>query len=384
MNSPRDIKVVVIGYPYTRPNYRAVFESTNIFFILPRIWKIKKGKAEYRTENSQHIMTTLAPFDHSDYPIIRGLLKGWMPAFPWLLWQLKRKHGVELVFEAHEPTLISTLYHGIVAKTLGLKHVVFSWENIPFKKKFYGIKGFFHWLILSANLALADGVVCGNQKCLDIFKNITDKPLAHIPLAGLDPERFRPFGPRPKRDYVTFLFAGAIDYRKGLHVLLPAFKRLLAQIPNARLIIVGSGTYEEHIDHQISKLDLQITKLPWADHSKLIDVMSQSDVFLYPSISYAGWAEQFGYSMAEASLMEMPVIATQSGSIEEVVVHGVTGLLVPESDESNLFKAMILLAGDDKQREDMGHAGRNFIIENYANSVISRKYSDFFKLISSR
>ena len=84
--------------------------------------------------------------------IIGGLLKGWMPAFPWLLWKLKREHNIKLVFEAHESTLLTTLYHGFFVKLFGMKHIVFSWENIPFSEKFCGMKGIIHELILRLNL----------------------------------------------------------------------------------------------------------------------------------------------------------------------------------------------------------------------------------------
>jgi glycosyltransferase involved in cell wall biosynthesis len=375
------MNIAVIGYPYTRPNFRTVFESSNTYFILPRIWKIKGGKAEYYTESSSHVVTTTAPFYHSNYPMIGGLLKGWMPMLPWLLWKLKRKHQIDLVFEAHEPTLLTTLYHGLAAKILGLKHVVFSWENIPFDKKFVGVKGFTHRLILSANLIFADGVVCGNQKCLDIFKKITPKPLAHIPLAGLNPDKFRPYLIRPEHEGITFVFAGAIDYRKGLHVLLPAFKQLLEKIPEARLVLVGSGTYEKEIKVQIDNLKLAVTQWPWVDHAKLIEILSRSDVFVYPSIPYAGWEEQFGYSIAEASLMELPVIATRSGSIEEVVKDKDTGLLVDPGEVGPLADAMLTLASDKSRRSAYGRAGREFITQKFSNEAVARRYETFFNLL---
>lgn len=380
MNLP-DKNIAVIGYPYTRTNYRAVFDRSNVYFVLPRIWKIKKGKVEYRTEPNSHIMVTSAPFQHSDYPIIGGLLKGWMPTLPWLLWKLKRTHHIRLVFEAHEPTLLTTLYNGIVAKMLGLKHVVFSWENIPFEKKLFGIKGYIHRLILAANLALADGVVCGNKKCADIFSAITDKSLAHIPLAGLDPEKFKVSAQRTAHNGITFVFAGAVDYRKGLHILLPAFKKLIGDVPDARLIIVGSGTYERQIENQISDLKISVTRIAWADHGMLIGILSHSDVFVYPSIAHAGWEEQFGYSMAEASLLELPIIATHSGSIDEVVKDGKTGLLVDPDNIGELYNAMRVMALDADRRRAYGRAGRLFIADAFSNEAIALRYEKFFHSI---
>ncbi len=375
MNTPN---ILVIGYPYTRSNFRAFLELDNIQFVLPKVWKIKGGKAEYRTRASSNIRTTTAPLYHSNYPIIGGLLKGWMPMFPLVLWRLKQQRNIDLVFEAHEPTLLSTLYHGLVVKFFGLKHVVFSWENIPFDKKYVGLKGAIHRIILSANLLLADGVVCGNKKCLEIFKKITNKPLALIPLAGLDSDNLKPatFSEHKK---VRFVFAGAIDYRKGLHVLLPAFKKLLDKVPESELVLIGSGTYEKQIQDQISALKLSVTQLPWLNQTELIEEFSKADVFVYPSISHAGWEEQFGYSMAEASLMHLPVIATKSGSIEEVVVDGETGILVEEQNINALEEAMFKLAQDKALREKMGLAGRDYILRHFSNQVLADKFFSFFK-----
>ncbi len=372
------MNIAVIGYPYTRQNFRAVFEQLNAYFILPKVWKIKKGKAQYHTKPKPNILTTRAFFYHSDYPIIGGLLKGWMPAFPLLLWRLKREHDVRLVFEAHEPTLLTTLYHGLFTKILGLKHVVFSWENIPFERKFSGVKGVVHRLILQANLALADGVVCGNQRCLDIFRSLTRKPLALIPLAGLDPQQFHLSAPRPVRSEVTFVFAGAIDYRKGLHILLPAFKQLLGAVPQARLIIVGSGTYEAQVEALIDELSLAVTRISWADHAALIGILAKSDVFVYPSIAHGGWEEQFGYSMAEASLLELPVIATRSGSIAEVVRDGTTGILVEPGSVEQLVDALRTLALDPALRRRYGSAGRQFIEHEFSNAVVGSRFTVFF------
>src|SRR3989344_5714748 len=194
------MNIAVIGYPYARVNNRATLTGPNVFFVVPKVWKIKKGKASYETHSDDHIMATFAFFHHSDYPIIGGLLKGWMPMLPWHLWRLKREHNIRLVFDAHEPNLLTTLYNGIFAKLLGLKHVVFSWQNVAL----------LHHSLIKANLMFVDGIVCGNQKCSELFKKITDKPLTVIPLAGLDTQKFKLVVPRPVRNVVTFIFVGAI------------------------------------------------------------------------------------------------------------------------------------------------------------------------------
>jgi phosphatidylinositol alpha-1,6-mannosyltransferase len=151
-------------------------------------------------------------------------------------------------------------------------------------------------------------------------------------------------------------------------------------MPEAHLVIVGSGEYEEKIQELILELDLKsdVTRIPWIDHDKLPSLLSASDIFMYPSLSYGGWEEQFGYSMAEASLMELPVISTWSGSISDVVLDKKTGLLVKGDNLDELRDAMETLARDEAFRKELGNAGRQYIASNFSHKNIAHRFADFF------
>ena len=247
--------------------------------------------------------------------------------------------------------------------------------------------------VLKANMALADGMICGNKKCEDIFKKLQTtkhKPLILLsPLAGVDENLFKPGdGQEFKKLYgldgkLVFSFAGAIGYRKGIHIALKAFKKVLANFSDSRFVVVGSGEYEKEINALVQELELGdfVVRIPWLKHDQLPELLMASDVFLYPSISHGGWEEQFGYSMAEASACEVPVVATNSGSIEDVVLNNKTGILVEENNVEQLADAMIRLAGDELLRKEMGRAGRKFILENFSNQTVAQKFYNFFQKI---
>ncbi|PJE51065.1 MAG: hypothetical protein COV29_02210 [Candidatus Yanofskybacteria bacterium CG10_big_fil_rev_8_21_14_0_10_36_16] len=385
------MKILVTGYPYIKESYIKTFEKypkpEDLVFLLPRLWKAKGGKVEYRPPKNNYlkIRKTTTLFYHSNYPLIGGTLKGWMPFLPFHLALAKTK-DVKMLYSALEPVLLSTLWNGIWAKIFGLKHVVFSWENIPFDEKFKGPKGFVLKLILKLNIKFVDGVVCGNKKCKEIFLGLTDKPLDVIPIAGLDEFKFKPsnasgFIKKHKlENKIVFAFAGAIGYRKGVHVALKSFAEIKKNLPDTCFIIAGSGEYEKEIDELIGDLKIKkyVIRIPWLSHEELPELLASSDIFLYPSISNKGWAEQFGYSMAEASLCELPVIATKSGSIEDVVVDEITGILVEENNQAQLAEAMLRLAKDKELKKRFGEAGRNYVINHYSNSVIAQKFYEFF------
>ncbi|HYU64813.1 MAG TPA: glycosyltransferase family 4 protein [Candidatus Paceibacterota bacterium] len=387
------MNILVAGFPYVREEYFATFRKYHdrdaIFFLLPSRWEAKGGKVVFYPPSDKNILTTKAFFYHSNYPLIGGLLKGWMPLFPLVLMQNLRK--VSLVYSCSEPTLLTTVYFGFWTKLFGRKHVLFSWENIAYEKKFHGIKLMLKRLIVNLNLLFSDGVICGSTKGKEIFSRLTSKPIAVIPMSGVDTKLFSPIsGPKEFQginleDKIVYTFAGAIGYRKGIHLFLEAFSKIADQLPDAYCIIAGSGEYEREIDRQIahSSLKEKIMRIPWIKHQELPKLLAISDIFVYPSLPYGGWEEQFGYSMAEASLMELPIVATNSGSIREIVIDGVTGILVKPGSTDELAQAIIYLAKNSDLRRQMGQAGRHHIMSNFSNQIVAQKFYNFFERITS-
>lgn len=385
------MNVLVVGYPYVRERYFATFrhwpEAGGVLFLLPRRWKAKGGLVVFTPPTDANVAVTDAYFTHSHYPVIGGLLKGFMPGFIGHLWR-NRKH-TDVVYSCSEPMLLTTLFQAVWSKMLGKKHVCFSWENIDYATKFHGLSRFIHRVLVRLNLALSDGLVCGNLAGAEIHRQYTSHPIAIIPMNGVDSELFhrQELAERPTHlsDAVVYTFVGAIGYRKGIHRFLEALPEVIRDVPNAHVIIAGSGEYQKQINTLIDELKLRdrVTLFSWVDHKELIRLLSISDIFMYPSIPHGGWAEQFGYSMAEASLMELPVISTHSGSIADVVVDEETGILVPPDDASALATAMVRLGSDSELRKKMGMTGRKYISDRFSHEAIAWKFHAFFRSLNN-
>lgn len=379
--------ILITGFPYVRERYFATFrhwpEPTGIQFLLPKRWTAKGGTVVFDPPRDANVAHTTALFHRSGVPILGGLLKGWMPAFPIHLWRMR--HDVTIVYACSEPTLLTTLWFAVFSKLLRKKFTCFTWENIPYHEKYGALSYWVHRIIMWANLALSDGLICGNHEGEAIHRAYTQKPIAVIAMNGVDPNAFV----RRQDSFSHFVgrtvytFVGAIGYRKGIHIVIRALQRVLQQVPSAHLVIAGAGEYTSQIDHLIEEVGVRehVTRFPWVDQKELIQLLSATDVFLYPSIPHGGWAEQFGYSMAEASLMELPIISTRSGSIADVVVDGQTGILTPPGDEGALADAMILLGNDVELRMSMGRAGREYISKRFSHDAVARKFYEFFQII---
>lgn len=385
--------ILVVGYTYINDSQRATFDfyprPENVFFLLPKIWKARFGKVIYHGPKAKNIFLTRAYFHHSLYPVIGGLLKGWMPNFPFVLLKLKSaKKNIKLVYSCSEPTLLTTLYLAFWSKLFGIKFVSFSWENLPYEKKSFP---WFKKFIFRLTMFFSDGLICGTQKSKEINQPYAGhKPTAVFPMNGLNQDFFKKQnGPKTFRnvdfsDKVVFSFVGAIDKRKGVHLIVEAFPEVLKKVPSGHLIITGSGNNDAEVEKLIQKLNLseKVTRVPWIDHNEIVKLFSISDVFIYPSIPHEGWEEQFGYAMAEASLMGLPVISTRSGSIEDVVKDEKTGILVPPNSASALAEAMIRLGQNKEFRESLGLAGREYTSENLSREAIAKKFHDFFESLT--
>ena len=385
------MNILVTGFAFVRKHILEVVDhypgSEKIFFLLPQKWEIKGGKYVYKPPVADNIYTARSFFSHSQYPLIGGLLKGWTPFLPCFL-IARRSLEINLLYSAMEPALLSTLYEGIWAKLFGLKHVIFTWENIHYRSKFRGINLWLKELLIRLNLFFSDAIVCGNPKAAEIIANYTTKPQPVIPISGINHKFFckvegiRTFRSHNFENKIVYAFVGSISYRKGIHLIIEAFRNVHRQIPNAMLVIAGTGEYEKEIENHISQSGLAeaIIRLPWISHNEIQSLLSAVDVFIYPSISYKGWEEQMGYSAMEASLLELPVIASDSGNLSEIVKDGETGILVAAGNAEMLERAMIELGLNPELRRKLGQKGRQFIIDNFSHEVVAKKYERLFKI----
>ena len=385
--------IFVTSYPYVGPRHIRVFDffkkKDDLTFILPEVWKMKGGKVVLKPlpKPGLNIIPTPAHFFHSRYFLIGGLLKGWMPATGRIL----RKFGNpgDVVYTAIEPNLLTTYLNARLAKSLGMKHVFFTWQNVPYEERLSGIKlALTRWLIRK-NISLSQGAVCGNSRALEILKPYVPKDfkLIEAPVSGVDTEYFRPdiasdFRERYSlQDKIVVTFVGAMDERKGIMPMLEAFAASLKKQPMLHFVMIGAGPSDDRIADFITHHNLKqhVTRLPWLPNEELPEILSASDMFIYPSTPFGGWEEQFGYSAAEASACGLPVISSPTGAIVEKVIDGVTGLLVDPSSSQELEAGILKLAADRELRKTMGIAGRKLIIEKFSHEIVASRMEELLR-----
>lgn len=385
-------KIFITSYPYVYERYFKVWdyfpEKNRLVFILPKKWTAKGGQIIVSTpcRDDLKVIPAKAYFSHSHYPLIKGLLKGWMPSAKNII--KNQAQAGDILYTAIEPNLLTTYFNARLAKRLGLKHVFFTWQNVPYKTRLHGWKlKATEWLI-QQTMANSSGAICGNTKAAEILQTYAGKDFKILvaPISGVDTEKFRPhllsnFRREHQLEGKTVLtFAGVFDERKGIQTLGVAFKEALAANSQLHLVMIGVGPLRTWMEKFRRDHDLvgQVTLIPWLPNEQLPEVLCAVDIFVHPSEPYQGWEEQFGYAMAEASACGLPVISTHSGSIEEVVLDKKSGILVEPGHAELLKEAILKLTADPHQRDNMGITGRMHIVGNFSHIVVAEKFHKFF------
>ncbi len=180
---------------------------------------------------------------------------------------------------------------------------------------------------------------------------------------GIRPERFhqaRPEGP-------TILFVGRLHQRKGVDHLLRAMPKVRERVPEARLLVAGSGEREAQLKALKEELDLGdvVEFLGFVPDEDLPDLYASATVFTMPSL-YEG----FGIVMIEAMASSVPVVAFATGGAPEVIEDGVNGHL---ADPDTLADRLADVLGDPANAAAMGRKGRQLVEERYSWRAVAKR-----------
>jgi glycosyltransferase involved in cell wall biosynthesis len=177
----------------------------------------------------------------------------------------------------------------------------------------------------------------------------------HVIPSGVDTQFFTPT-PLPSGP-PTVAFIGRLVAKKGVDVLLAAWPRVRAEVPTARLVVLGAGQDARLLDGT----DDSVTHLrpdPSRRHEQVRDVIRSAHVVVSPSrTSPTGDSESLLLVNLEAAASGRPVVSTRHGGVPEYVEDGHTGLLVAESDADAIAGALIRILSDAALAERLGAAG---------------------------
>lgn len=150
--------------------------------------------------------------------------------------------------------------------------------------------------------------------------------------------------------------------------------RAVAKVPGVYYMIAGKGLLKDYLQNLINELGV-------ADRVKLVgfrrdigELLSCADIFAFPS-----YREGLPVSAMEAMYMGLPVVASDIRGVRDLIENGKNGFLCNPFDSNSFYEQIILLADNQKLREDMGQANKEKV-KNFKMEKVNEMVREIYEL----
>lgn len=216
----------------------------------------------------------------------------------------------------------------------------------------------------------------------NILKNGQGIVLANGSICGVDTAKFAPnleTRIRERRkigitdNTIAFTFMGRINRDKGIFELLEATNRLVAEVNNAVLVLIGNMEgLTPDILTKYRNLYVGKNVILYGFTKEPYNALQVSDVFCLPS-----YREGFGMSAIEAASLSLPVICSDTYGLQDSFVPNVTGLCCKVKDTDTLYHCMRQLYEDDTLRQKLGTNGRKRVTEMFDKELVATAWAQY-------
>jgi glycosyltransferase involved in cell wall biosynthesis len=285
----------------------------------------------------------------------------------WKLLRLIRRERIEAVYT----NSLNILASGIAARLAGVRSIYHIHENV-------------HKPRLVANVlkrvaaALADTLICVSQAVKSSFLEAgvaADKLV--IVTNCIDLERFSlaHTGQNVRSEFAANGYdklvasVGRVVPKKGHHYVVTAARKVVAQCPSARFLIVGAqrsekDEYLQNLFDQVKQAGLDEHVIFTGQRDDMPEIMAGADVVVLASGSEAT-PEASPLVIVEALAMGTPVVASKLGGVPEILHDGMTGYLVPPRDPEALADAVLRLLNNEQRAREMGRTGQAWVRQRF-------------------
>ncbi len=213
---------------------------------------------------------------------------------------------------------------------------------------------------------LADKIIVFNNFMKEWLENIYKRPITSVGPLGVeiplptDIKSYKEISGIKKNDRII-LTVNRLHPRKRIDLLIQAMPIVLAKIPDAKAIIVGSGPEEKNLKNIVNKLGLNnsISFAGFVSLAEISNYYASCDLYVHLAKQ-----EPFGLTLIEAQAFGKPVITVAEGGPKETVLDGQTGFLI-EANIKTLADRIIQLLQDDNLRAQFSQKAKEYIKENY-------------------
>jgi glycosyltransferase involved in cell wall biosynthesis len=310
------------------------------------------------------------------FPVNTGIIQSKFDLFgTFRLAKLLKENHIDVVFLINH---LNTLFFGVLAAKLSGVRRCINWENETFKK--YP----FHRLTMLGRRLLhlgIDYVVAAAKGHGDYIATEEKVPRTKIRVIynGVDPQRFQSdLTPQEARTRLAIppespvvSIVAALRPDKAHQVFLQTARQVLDAIPQAHFLVIGDGPQKSYLEKVTTDLKLEGNVHFLGFQRQLGDILAAVDVNCLSSYPQQ---ETLSVAAIEAMSAGVPIICTDVGFMNEIVIPGETGFLVPVDDPSAMAEKIALLMGNTELRRQMSRRARQMVLDSLSSEQMARAF----------
>ncbi len=198
----------------------------------------------------------------------------------------------------------------------------------------------------------------------------------------VDAERFKPRPEIPEEDGLI-VFVGTLCEKKGVRQLIQAMPRIVAEAPQARLLVVGGDSVDPLSGQSFRsllrksvapELKAQVEFKEFVDNSLLPEVLARASVCVYPS-----HMEAQGIVIIEGMAMGKAVVTSRTGPGPELVEDNVSGMLCNPHEPDSIAEKVVGLLADPQLRKRIGRQARLRAVSKFSVESLVGRNEDFYR-----
>jgi glycosyltransferase involved in cell wall biosynthesis len=319
------------------------------------------------------------------FPVSTGIIRSKFDLFGiFKLAKLLKENQIDVVFLINH---LNTLLFGVLAAKLSGVKTCINWENETFKK--YP----FHKLTMLGRRILhlgIDYVVAAAKGHGDYIATEEKIPPSKIRVIynGVDPKRFQSdlspeearnrLGIPPESLVVSIIAALRPD--KAHHVFLQAARRVLDAIAESHFLIIGDGPQRPLLENLAAELKLENHLHFLGFQRQLGDILAAVDVNCLSSYPQQ---ETLSVAAIEAMSAGVPIVCTDVGFMQEIVIPDETGYLIPVDDPAAMAEKIILLLQNPELKKQMSRRARRMVYELLSVDKMARAFEELMTFPTS-
>ena len=199
-------------------------------------------------------------------------------------------------------------------------------------------------------------------------------PISIIP-NGVDVGKFKPEGEHNPKTIIT---SSRLVKKNGIGDLVDAIAVVKKEVPDIKLLIVGSGEQAKELKTKSSFLGLEnnIEFIGEVLNDLLPKYLAKASIFVRPSLS-----EGLGIAFLEAMAAGLPIVATPVGGIPDFLKDGETGLFCKVNNPEDIAEKINTILSDDNLRDRLITNGRKLVEEKYTWDKIAEEFRNLYESI---